>query len=231
MDAGPIADENPVNLILVLDTSSSMGNKLGTTNKTRWDSLKDTLVGSSGILSDFFKLNPTNQVRLITFASRATVDQDVYGSFDSIRSKLNNTSLQSGKLGGTNYEDALLKLSGVIDETPRGYSTYVIFLSDGVPTVHNSGNSYEIGGNQHTNMDDAEGTVKQINALYADATRQFTLSTIAYDTSPSVFLAKNPNGVGTFTYGSKSLAVPDLPSKDGFVAVHQTWLVFRNSFI
>ncbi|WP_303026822.1 VWA domain-containing protein [uncultured Faecalibaculum sp.] len=216
LDAGPIADENPVNLILVLDTSSSMGNKLGTTNKTRWDSLKDTLVGSSGILSDFFKLNPTNQVRLITFASRATVDQDVYGSFDSIRSKLNNTSLQSGKLGGTNYEDALLKLSGVIDETPRGYSTYVIFLSDGVPTVHNSGNSYEIGGNQHTNMDDAEGTVKQINALYADATRQFTLSTIAYDTSPSVFLAKNPNGVGTFTYGSKSLAVPDLPSKDGF---------------
>lgn len=216
LDAGPIADENPVNLILVLDTSASMNENLGNTSTSRWSNLKNTLVGNTGVLQDFYKLNPMNQVRLITFASLATIDNTVYKDFSSVKNKLNGTSLQSGDLGGTNYEDALLKLSGVIDQTPRGYSTYVIFLSDGVPTVHNADNSYEIGGSNKTNMVDAERTVEQIKALYADSSRQFTLSTIAYDTSPSVFLAKNTNGQGTFTYYGESLVVPDLPSKDGF---------------
>ena len=45
---------------------------------------------------------------------------------------------------------------------------------------------------------------------------QVTLSTIAYDTTPTVFLAKNPNGVGKFTYEGETIDVPDLPSKDGF---------------
>ncbi|WP_289219604.1 DUF7604 domain-containing protein [Faecalibaculum rodentium] len=216
LDAGPIADENPVNLILVLDTSASMNENLGNTSTSRWSNLKNTLVGNTGVLQDFYKLNPMNQVRLITFASLATIDNTVYKDFSSVKNKLNGTSLQSGDLGGTNYEDALLKLSGVIDQTPRGYSTYVIFLSDGVPTVHNADNSYEIGGSNKTNMVDAERTVEQIKALYADSSRQFTLSTIAYDTSPSVFLAKNTNGQGTFTYHGESLVVPDLPSKDGF---------------
>lgn len=216
LDAGPIADENPVNLILVLDTSASMNENLGNTSTSRWSNLKNTLVGNTGVLQDFYKLNPMNQVRLITFASLATIDNTVYKDFSSVKNKLNGTSLQSGDLGGTNYEDALLKLSGVIDQTPRGYSTYVIFLSDGVPTVHNDDNSYEIGGSNKTNMVDAKGVVRQINALYADSTRQFTLSTIAYDTTPTVFLAKNPNGVGKFTYEGETIDVPDLPSKDGF---------------
>ena len=216
LDAGPIADENPVNLILVLDTSSSMGEALGKTGKTRWNTLTTTLVGDSGILKDFYKLNPSNQVRLVTFASEATIDPTEYNNFDSIQNKLNNTGLASGQAGGTNYEDALLKLSNVIDQAPRGYSTYVVFLSDGVPTVHNSGNGYEIGGSSETNMEDAKGTVNQIKALYADKTREFTLSTIAYDTNPTVFLSKNENGIGKFQYGGETLDVPDLPSPDGF---------------
>ena len=65
-------------------------------------------------------------------------------------------------------------------------------------------------------MEDAKGTVNQIKALYADKTREFTLSTIAYDTNPTVFLSKNENGIGKFQYGGETLDVPDLPSPDGF---------------
>lgn len=230
LDAGPIADENPVNLILVLDTSGSMkyalnGNHYPGSGNSRWDLLKNTLVGSetkSGILKDFYKLNTANEIRLITFASSATTDPTVYRTPDSgtveecaeqavknIRAKLDSTSVN----GGTNYEGALTQLSKVIDEAPRGYSTYVIFLSDGEPTYHGTNKK---GGGNYTKKEDAEGTANGIRKLYADTSRQFTLSTIAYATKPTVFLAKNEGGKGTFTVGKDSVEVPNLPSSGGF---------------
>lgn len=212
LDAGPIADENPVNLILVLDTSGSMDDPLKGAVGSRWDNLKSTLTGNSGdsgILGDFFELNGSNRVRLITFSSSASVDSSTYTDSSSVSRTLNSISPD----GGTNYQDALIKVSSVINETPRGYSTYVVFLSDGVPTWHVNSNGQPVrGGGSRTDTDDAKGTAGQIEALYADKSREFTLSTIAYDTSATVFLSKE-GGVHETT--GVTVSTP-LPSPDGF---------------
>lgn len=223
LDAGPIADENPIELILVLDKSASMDDKLNSEKK--WNQLKDSLTGTNGVLPDFFKLNKDNRVRIITFGTSAEIDTGIYGSVNEVNNSPSFTNaLYDGQNGGTNYEDALVKLSGVLDNPLRGYSQYVIFLSDGVPTCHNENGIGVVGGGQNTDDTDATHTANAIKELYRNHSvnnkATFTLSTIYFGSgNPSVFLGKNAvttNYDDVNNEGQKVKIDPPLPSSDGF---------------
>lgn len=124
----------PVELILCLDTSSSMSGR-------PWDSLLDTLCGNGGILRDFFNMNINNRVRLIPFSTSSRIDPNVYvrkysktaplKSSDQLVNEVRSSLQSSFDNGGTYFDPPLQSTLQVANSTPKGYQRYMIFLSDG----------------------------------------------------------------------------------------------------
>lgn len=136
---------NKADIVLVLDMSSSMtDNKVG--DKTRFE-IEQEAVKNFGY--DLLAINDSNpdtvRMTVITFGNHAkttsvnqTTDKEIY------KSAINNlppppTGLNGGILKdgqGTNWEDALQKANSAA--TRSDAEKYVIFVSDGRPTLRNT---------------------------------------------------------------------------------------------
>lgn len=166
-------ETNPVDIVVVLDTSKSMNEPYnGTSSTTKLTMAKNALTNTSktGLLDKVLASNgPAGaKVSLVTFSTQASTDNTWYdkSSAQTLKDEVGRISAD----GGTNWEDALNKAKALLDsDTRSGVQKYVVFLSDGDPTLRVSdGVGYKrewVGGylsghwkySQVTNPDDARG--------------------------------------------------------------------------
>ncbi|MGL6003868.1 DUF5801 repeats-in-toxin domain-containing protein, partial [Aeromonas sobria] len=110
-----------VNLVLVLDSSGSIGN-------TNMQVIKDAV---TNLMNSYG--NSLVKVMLVDFDSSATVKSvgsQVWLTKDQVTGQL--TSISSG--GSTDYDDALQAVRNNYGTPPSADNTFVFFISDGVPS-------------------------------------------------------------------------------------------------
>ncbi len=128
-DDGPIAvadtitsgTNGTVNLVLVIDSSGSIGN-------TNMQVIKDAV---TNLMNSYG--NSLVKVMLVDFDSSATVKSvgsQVWLTKDQVTGQL--TSISSG--GSTDYDDALQAVRDNYGTPPSADNTFVFFISDGVPS-------------------------------------------------------------------------------------------------
>lgn len=161
---------NKINVVVVVDTSDSMtkdtdipGNKRITAAQTAVKSLGESLAALNTDSSD-----PAVVVDLINFDGEATdhgqyTDLGKNSAFSTAvdtyvvvpdQPANNETGYNDDAVGTTNWEDALNKANSVTFAGREDVPTYVIFISDGDPTVRNT---------QHPTCYDSNGNVVNIN--------------------------------------------------------------------
>lgn len=135
----------PIDVVFVFDVSGSM-DELGT-NPMKFQSAKQAL--SSAV--SYFKANanPSDRFALIPFSSDVQYDKVIpfpTGTYDVTQhlDKILQTSNSLVAGGGTNYTQALQTAQSLFNDPTR--KKYIIFLTDGVPTVSKTKESvtYEV---------------------------------------------------------------------------------------
>ena len=138
--------QSKYNLILTIDTSGSMGEEIGNTNKTRLELIQEAITKVGGLLDQYDNLGADVKVTIINF----------FGDSDSQDSDDANTSIEFNNLqdakdyvnglnadGWTNYRAALQKLTAAInqdeaDSNLDDHTDIVYFFSDGEPRPSNN---------------------------------------------------------------------------------------------
>lgn len=132
-------ETNPVDIVVVLDTSGSMNDPYtegSTTTKLKMAKNALTNDDKTGLLDKVLASNgPAGaKVSLVTFSTQASTDNTWYdkSSAQMLKDRVGRISAD----GGTNWEDALNKAKALLDsDTRSGVQKYVVFLSDGDPTL------------------------------------------------------------------------------------------------
>ncbi len=158
------------NVIVVLDVSESMNQKVGSgrNSKTRLQIAKEAVNSlATKLIGDE---NSTIQLSLVTFSKAVVTNTDYYkgGQATSFNTLVNNVTTSQG----TNWYDAMLKAN---EKASKDLSTptYIIFLSDGDPTCGKNNYSRPDSSQTETYFQDAvtEATKKDrpsnIKALYS----------------------------------------------------------------
>lgn len=156
LSAGPIAGDaaaTPVNVLYVIDTSTSMN------NSNRYIKAKTAVIDSWKAVS---KLNPNSKRAVISFDWNSKVVTDwssnnIENSMFQNKLEVNKDKLPSDK--ATNYVSALNAANVKINEIKNnGYPTFMIFLSDGTATTtklsSNDKNGVGNGSAEAGNTDD-----------------------------------------------------------------------------
>ena len=125
-------EQTKADVIIVFDTSGSMAEETkGNTRLKTAKSATNKLV--ENLLKNNTAANPDSiQISLVTFATNATVNISNSSNSETLKSTI--SSLKAD--GGTNWEDALSKVSDI--KTRSGAEKYIVFVSDGGPTFRNS---------------------------------------------------------------------------------------------
>ena len=135
-------EKQAADIIVVLDTSGSMGYDVDTGretwgNNTRLNAAKSAITSfATSVTAD----NENVQFSLVTFASSANTGR-TYTNVSDFNSAVNSTRAN----GGTNWEDALTKANAVTGRD--GVAKYIIFISDGDPTYHSTKQQDDRGWN------------------------------------------------------------------------------------
>jgi len=149
LSAGPLAQADPVDVLFIVDKSSSMGsNKLQNSDKYRWQGLSEILNGtssstgdiSSGLISKILKMNSSSKVAAVWFSGQTgtgttgSTDSGVLFSWTSTATYA-DCQPRSGD-HGTNYNAGFLTAHDMLSSVASdGNEKLIIFLSDGEPTL------------------------------------------------------------------------------------------------
>ena len=137
------------NVILLVDTSSSMNGRAAGYNGTRLEAEKNALTKTDGIIDKLLANNTdeiTDIIELygINFGTGASTAWDWSTNGSSIKSAINGLTTNTG----TNWEEALILAKQAADNKHAAEpdeNTYVIFMTDGEPTTHQ--NDYTVNTN------------------------------------------------------------------------------------
>lgn len=153
VDIGPITETQPIDLLLIVDRSTSMKSNSDatvgdSTQKIRRDlAVTQILNGSqskmtdSGFISQYLKMNKDNRLAVVAFGG-------VYGSsaYANDSTVLMNWSTYANRkfvdctvptgTHCTNYCAAFLTAENVLKNNPDNHVQVVVFLSDGVPSYY-----------------------------------------------------------------------------------------------
>lgn len=147
LDYTPENDATGLDLLLVLDVSSSMRDSYITlsdgTQVRRLDGLMSAL---NSFIPDFLTDNPRNRMCIVLFNYYSMVLVDWSSDPDAALAALDDERIFKGS--GTNYEAALMRAHEAFSEL--GYSTNakaMLFFSDGEPYSYISGNDSVENGN------------------------------------------------------------------------------------
>ena len=161
-------ESNDINVLVIFDTSSSMGNRVDGGGTRRSNAITATEGIATTLLGKNSTANPDAvQMALITFNSTATVSQGWTTSLSSFSSSLENSSTAYG----TNWEAALSAAYSLAND---GDPTYVIFVTDGQPTM-------SMGSTTISTQNSA--TYAQLASTYAKALVTATAGTVTGPTS------------------------------------------------
>ncbi|MCQ2567410.1 MAG: Cna B-type domain-containing protein [Mogibacterium sp.] len=127
-------------VIIVFDKSTSMANSVGS-GKTRMSVAKPAVKNLiDSLLSKNQQTAGAVKVGLVSFGTNAAVDSQLSDNGNSLKNKVQNYNTDAPigeRFNYTNWEDALQKVQAI--ETRSGAKKYVIFVSDGNPTVYIGG--------------------------------------------------------------------------------------------
>lgn len=214
LDMGPV-DNKKTNVILVMDCSESMYPIVSSDNAyalkigdnyfdrrylmtdengnyvTRYDAMLEAMTGPHSLVDMILpEGNTKNQMYVIGLSSLEKTSVLTGWTTDST---VVENALQSVTPSGyDNYEAALEKARTAISTAPRGAEeTYLIFVSDGVPTAYLNGNAESAGAGDGAvvgelsvqNLDGAHGviqnTLDEIRA-FKNAVGDVKISTVAF---------------------------------------------------
>ncbi|MDO5445445.1 MAG: VWA domain-containing protein [Eubacteriales bacterium] len=213
LDVGPETSYNAVDVLFVLDRSTSMRDTssaktatdiAGNENVYRINALNSLIHGmdkadgrhwgelkKNGLFSLISELNLENNIAVVEFNRDSSIYQFTNGtkkvtwiSADKIAALANDGSDRTSR--GTNYVAALRKAASVLDSSTSGNKQIVIFLSDGEPT------EYIKSDGSITDVISSRSSEKDRKAL-AEAT------TNAINTFNSQYNSKNGGDVDVYT--------------------------------
>lgn len=148
-------EQQGLDIVLAIDLSNSMNDKIGYSKTTRLEALKDTLgyrkevegerwppshwEEKNGFIDDLFAQSPNSRFSVVTYSYDSAVELGwtELGNTGSGKTRIKETIGGLKADGGTNYEAGLYKTIETLKE--RGNSSnipVVIFLSDGKPTYY-----------------------------------------------------------------------------------------------
>ncbi len=211
----------PIDLLIVVDGSSSMNDEDMNGSMRRDDAITQFLNGSTskvtndGFISYFLNLNEENNVAVVQFYGLVddvstnsnmvstknvdyTHDSAVLLNWTSGSSKFVDCTCKENS--GTNYEAGLFRATEVFSSSAvrgNGHRKVLVFLSDGVPTFFQI-NANDVGTTVNNNY---KITTSDIGKRYANGTTSY----FSYCKDPSKlafddFMNSNP-GVTVFTVG------------------------------
>lgn len=152
----PNVKPEPADIVLVLDYSSSMGEKFG--GKTRWDYVKNSAqIAVNTLLPDGG--NSKNRVGIVWFDGEANKDNV---QFTSDRQYLLNCIDRKNIDYGTNYQAAFWNAQDMLKNS-SGRKKFVIFVTDGKPYHYYKSRNDEQDGKDPIN-NDSEAQKKAIEA-------------------------------------------------------------------
>ena len=161
-----LGKSNPVDLIIVIDKSNSMGGTSGTdmydsnnNSITRIKAVMNFLNGegyssggtSTGFIRDFLDANAYNQLAIVTFSDGESTDHTYTYQNDATivrnfgRNYSNviiNLATNTSEAGATNYCAGLYQVDDLLSQASyanNGHQKIVVFMSDGEPTVSLTG--------------------------------------------------------------------------------------------
>lgn len=147
-------ETNPVDIVVVLDTSGSMNEpydgKEDSPSKLTMAKNALTNIGNTGLLDKVLGSDGPDGVKvsLVTFATQASTNNPWYDkdNAQALKNSVNGIKAYDGT--GTNWEAALDEAKSLLDADKRnGVQKYVVFLSDGNPTYRvSNGVGYERSG-------------------------------------------------------------------------------------
>ena len=165
-----ISENAKVDVILVIDKSGSMddNDRLEHT-KTAAKAFVNGFVGVDGTTSSTHRVGIvtfSDSAQTINFGANGQSQIHFSGDVNSIKRKIDSINAK----GGTNTEAGFAKAEELAKETQN--RTYVILLTDGVPTYHITGDGYA-GGGGHTTKEDFNQAVdaalilgKEVEGIY-----------------------------------------------------------------
>lgn len=177
-DVGESSQKVKLDVLFIVDQSGSMGDRawVNGENKTYQEIASD----AAGELARGLASNENIDARfaVVTF-SDTIADTNYYD--DAIlrqnwtrdaQSVITATDVSSN--GGTNYEAGMMAGRAAMLEARPDAMKYVIFLSDGEPTYHYTGNGDSTGGGDHTAAGDDTAAYEQA-AFYNEVNGFFTV--------------------------------------------------------
>lgn len=191
VEFGPVVATQPIDLLLVVDTSGSMYNNSdatvsGSSNTMRRDrAVTQVLNGTytamtdDGFITKFLTLNNNNRVAVVTFDGVASGST----SANDARVKLGWTKYANRQFVscittsglGTNYCAGLQTAATLLANNPNNHQQVMVFLSDGVPTYWNngslsnrSGTGSSGGTNERNAVQPSKNAFDVLKAAYPD---------------------------------------------------------------
>lgn len=164
-----VAQQQPVEIVLILDRSASMSstfNPLNPASRFSQPPIEDLKIAAINFLEFFTATQETDQMALITFGTNVKVDVSMGSDFVG---PMSDVIYELEANGSTNTEDALHQASG-----PAGFSEYlttpaehraqqyVVLFSDGSPTAFRAPEAYPFMREGQT-IDDAVVTTRSSN--------------------------------------------------------------------
>lgn len=208
--AGTETDPAEIDVIFVVDTSGSMKRSMSSNSDVnrpnrRIDKLNDAVEDAIDAIEA--RTDVEAKYALVTFASSATTKNSWTTSGSTIKSKL-----PTSVTGGTNYEDALLEVESLLNNSTvanDGATKIVVFLTDGDCTQYNYGN----GTAGNSNSYDATAMSKAQTVL-ARLTKMNAFYTVGVGPASSYshlseLNTKVPSGVSTKSYNGTDISKLD----------------------
>ncbi|KIR01373.1 hypothetical protein P261_00187 [Lachnospiraceae bacterium TWA4] len=140
---------------LMSDEKGTIVDDEGNKYKTRFESMKDAFTSDNGIIKQI-TVNSGNLISIVKFANKSDVEvltdsgnNGWTNNADAVIEKINNSVIPTS---ATNYVAGLQKAQEQLDKIPsnrKNLPTYMIFISDGVPTRYMELNT-EKGNGQET---------------------------------------------------------------------------------
>jgi len=156
-----VAQQQPVEIVLILDRSASMGsifNPLNPTSRSTHPPIEDLKHAAINFLTFFEATQESDHMALITFGTDVRVDVPMETHFVAPMSAVIEELVADGS---TNTEDALYQASGMegfseylTHSEDQQAQQYIVFFSDGTPTAFRAREAYPFMRDGHI-FDDA----------------------------------------------------------------------------
>lgn len=168
--------KTPVDVVFVLDTSSSMDNNARLSNaKKAIEALTNVLDQNKGVIATYslvrFDGTAEGWYDDVPYDDSEVVTAWVSGS--ALRSSLSGVGLKENV--GTNYEAGLISAQDVLQNNASNSTKILIFLSDGQPTFHYDDEGYTGGGGSSTTSDDKNNPITFLGGMLSSFDRFYAI--------------------------------------------------------